>query len=616
MDATAKPQTPRPERIRCVVIQLARLGDTLQSLMALRAAKQLYPELEIHFVAREKFAAAAQRVPWIESVTVLPTEGLLAPILLGKKRESSGLADLARWLRPLVSSHWDLVINWSYSEASSYLTGLIPGRVKLGYTRRKDLGFIAADGWSQYFQSIVQSDFAQNIHLTDILTTQLLTALQIHAGEPRNDGNAPATSKSFFKLQMPANSSAGELDPSRKWLGIQVATGSEQKNWPAASFAKLIAIALERAPDISVVLLGTGGDAPIAESILAQLEADHPKFKKSQRVQNRVGAIAFDQWAAIVSKCHWLVAGDTSAVHLASVLGTRVINLSVGPVRYLETGPYGNGHYLIAPDAPCLACQRKDAAVGHTCHEDVTPETVAGVFLYASQEWLHRRKVGLDEHLRRLGLAQGLPRARVLRSRIRSSQDGGGVVYENTLRRSLPMDQWFSQVLGHSARAWYCGWVPTLGKELTREQIGPELIKGLRELNDSADVLTKILREAQQTSAQLAHRSSGLRSEKVMPLGEKAEIQKLAERLSELDQLVERVGQACAPMRAYHHLLKVLQHNLRGGSLADLGRESADAYKQVLDGTTILKEWIQHTLRMARPVALATPIARLEEFAP
>lgn len=29
--------------IRCLVIQLARLGDTLQSLMALRAAKQLYP---------------------------------------------------------------------------------------------------------------------------------------------------------------------------------------------------------------------------------------------------------------------------------------------------------------------------------------------------------------------------------------------------------------------------------------------------------------------------------------------------------------------------------------------------------------------------------------------
>ena len=43
---------------RVLVIQLARLGDTLQSLMALRAAKHLYPELKIHLVARERAAAA------------------------------------------------------------------------------------------------------------------------------------------------------------------------------------------------------------------------------------------------------------------------------------------------------------------------------------------------------------------------------------------------------------------------------------------------------------------------------------------------------------------------------------------------------------------------------
>jgi len=47
----SRPLSDKP--IRCLVVQFARLGDTLQSLMALRAAKQLYPNLEIHFVARE-----------------------------------------------------------------------------------------------------------------------------------------------------------------------------------------------------------------------------------------------------------------------------------------------------------------------------------------------------------------------------------------------------------------------------------------------------------------------------------------------------------------------------------------------------------------------------------
>src|SRR4051812_8204494 len=136
--------------IRCLVIQLARIGDTLQSLMALRAAKQLYPELEIHFIAREKFAVAAKRVPWIQNVITLPTDKLLSPMLSGEKNETEALADLARWLSPLVGQPWDFVVNWSYSDASSYLTALLPGRVKLGFTRRLDTSFTCADGWSHY----------------------------------------------------------------------------------------------------------------------------------------------------------------------------------------------------------------------------------------------------------------------------------------------------------------------------------------------------------------------------------------------------------------------------------------------------------------------------------
>src|SRR5436190_20209575 len=87
--------------IRCLVIQLARLGDTLQSLMALRAAKQLYPGLEIHFLARDKFAAAAKRVPWLDEVITLPSDMLTDPVLEGMD-EKQALGDVARWIAPLV----------------------------------------------------------------------------------------------------------------------------------------------------------------------------------------------------------------------------------------------------------------------------------------------------------------------------------------------------------------------------------------------------------------------------------------------------------------------------------------------------------------------------------
>src|SRR5690349_8961652 len=106
------------EPVRCLVVQLARLGDTLQSLMAIRAAKQLYPQLEIYFLSRERFSSAAIRVPWIKKVITLPTDTLLGPVIGQQKSEIQAMGDIARWIAPLVKDPWDILVNWSFSEAS------------------------------------------------------------------------------------------------------------------------------------------------------------------------------------------------------------------------------------------------------------------------------------------------------------------------------------------------------------------------------------------------------------------------------------------------------------------------------------------------------------------
>ena len=193
-DAARKPaDQPSSKPIRCAVIQLARLGDTLQSLMALRAAKQLYPQLEITFVARERFAAAAQRVSWIDQVIALPTGRSSLSSRSAARTRRSARSELktrpcamprAGWSRSCASPGISSSTGPSRSRAATS-PALLPSRVKLGYSRRKDLTMLSADGWSHYIQAVVQGGVAQNIHLTDILTTQLLTALQIHFGEPR-----------------------------------------------------------------------------------------------------------------------------------------------------------------------------------------------------------------------------------------------------------------------------------------------------------------------------------------------------------------------------------------------------------------------------------------------
>src|SRR4051812_46079426 len=93
--------------IRLAVIQMAKLGDSIQSLMALRAAKQLYPELEVTFITHERYSEAVNNTSWIEEVVCFPTEELIGPILAGKKTSAESLASAATWLEPLVERPFD-----------------------------------------------------------------------------------------------------------------------------------------------------------------------------------------------------------------------------------------------------------------------------------------------------------------------------------------------------------------------------------------------------------------------------------------------------------------------------------------------------------------------------
>ena len=76
-------------------------------------------------------------------------------------------------------------------------------------------------------QAVVQGDASQNIHLTDIFTTQFLTALQIHLGDPQGDGSSPVTSREFFALEADIENQIPEINSYRKWIAVQVGADYE-----------------------------------------------------------------------------------------------------------------------------------------------------------------------------------------------------------------------------------------------------------------------------------------------------------------------------------------------------------------------------------------------------
>ncbi len=585
MSATHSETPKKP--IRIAVIQLARLGDTIQSLMALRAAKQLYPELEITFVCHENMKAAASRTPWIRSVHAFPTDLFLKPILHKARTPENLVPELAAWVEPLVESPWDFVMNWTYSESSSHLAALLPAKTKLGYSRTYDGVFRTLDGWSHYIQAIVQSDTRQSIHLTDILTTQLLTALQVHVGEPEDPGEATVTSKSFFQLDRSDPISDNWNQPGMKWVAIQLDVNS---TWKAQDYARFASQVLRRHDDTAVILIGEREALGVETEFMHALEDEiYDPDIIEERVISKVSQTTFDAWAKIIAGSQWLISSDNAAIHLASVLGTRVLNLSSPRTRYEETGPYGNGHYVI---------------------RNANADMAYAVWTYASTEWQHRRELTIQKHFSNLELGAKLGDLEVYRSKIRPSESGGGVYFEPIFQRQVVLADWFSQVLAHCARKWYCGWVPEIGQELTRPELGPELVQSLRKLDEGSFVLDRIYLEASRVAGRLHEKASKLKSEKLMKMSDREALADLGSQLHELEALIDRVGNAQEPMQAFVRLTKILLHNAEGEKISEIAESTSEAYKFLRLGTEMMREWISHTLGLVKPVAVA-PEARI-----
>jgi ADP-heptose:LPS heptosyltransferase len=554
--------------------------------MALRAAQQLYPTLDLSIVVFEEHADAVRKVPWIKNVHAFPRNGVAGPLARGEVNEAQATAAAARWLMPIGEHAWDFVVNWSYNEAGSYICALVPSLVKLGYGRRGDGSISCVDGWSMYLQSVVLGDVPQDIHVTDVLTTQLLTALQIHLGDPAEAGGAAVTSREFFTLEHGRAQKVWKRhDSGQRWIAVQLCE-AEAGGWDAAARAEFISSLLKRHANTAVVLLGKAEQRPMARAILEAVDSSH-----RLRVVSLVGETDFDLWASVIGLCQWMVASDPAAIHLASLLGTRVLQLAHKPEKWAEWGPYGNGHYVVSADAGV----------------QISPQIVRAIWGYAHGEWAHQRETSLVEYLKSEGIKE-TSKIHPSRSRIRPGEEGGGVVFESLLPRPLGSSQWFARVMGHVARHWYCGWTPPVGQEMGRSGFDQNLVRQLRNLRESVEVLERVLTRASTAAGKLARRSARLRSDRVMGVEDRKEIEALGRELADLDGMIERLGGVQEPLKAFARMSKVLMHNLEGDRIAEIARDSADSYRQLHDGARILSEWLDHSLKLVRPMVVSQKI--------
>ncbi len=352
---------------RVLVVQLARLGDLVQTWPLIRRLRHRNPGRHLDLLADGSLKALQAMGPAVDALLGVDMEHL--PRLA--QRDIPEAYDRVRHLadRCRVETY-EAVYNLNFSRISLLLSYLTGGEVR-GYQPVKGGREYLRDPWLALVFGLVHNRRVNRVHLSDVFR-HLAPGPGL---EPAPPAPVPRTGEPV--------------------IALQVATRHPERTWPLEAFTRLAGLLVDRL-GAWIWLLGTKAEAFLGEAFTQGLTP-----AQRQRVVNLQGRTDLSELAARLSETHLLVSGDTGTLHLAAALGTRTVGIFLGPASCFETGPYGEGHYVFQAEPPCHPCVEAGAACPEpVCRDMIPPGAVADLVMALYRNGEGRASLSLPDGAR------------------------------------------------------------------------------------------------------------------------------------------------------------------------------------------------------------------------
>ncbi len=342
-----------------LILQMQRMGDLVMTFPLLGRLKSLFPENPVWVAAEEVFfkglmplAPDAVFFPYSAAAHLKKREYAMV-INLSHRPEAAALAGELRTEERLGQYRVP-------SRASGGKTGLAAGGTA-GGTSGGGATYIAGD-WQLYRHSLVRNNRYNLYHWADLnglelsTTRTLLRTIWALPDSVKNPGNA-------------------------KRVGLFLGASEADKRPEAPFWAELAQKLLARGH--KPVFLGGEAEKESGAALGQQLRSP---------ALNLCGRFSVHDLARFIAELDLLITPDTGPMHIAAWVGTRVLNLSTGPVNPWETGPFTPGHYVLRPTLACAGCwQCRHAAP--FCKNTLHPGRVA----FIANSLLNGNEAGLGE---------------------------------------------------------------------------------------------------------------------------------------------------------------------------------------------------------------------------
>jgi ADP-heptose:LPS heptosyltransferase len=349
---------------RILVIQLTKMGDFLQTTPLLYRIKQKYPSATLSVLIDRGNTELAQGISLIDEIVPIDLRAIQQVMNDPRQTLSQEYKFLDDALKQFRGKKYDLIYNINFSHISALLCRFFPKIPVIGYRLDADEFELRKDPWVSFIFYLLRDRNLLRLNLVDLLagyeteTAPPISRLIYAPKEPRlSDEILPVESRPNLTI------------------GLQMGCGGNLRKWPAKNFA---ALAFRVVNDLKgkVVLLGSKDEKYLSDEFFNAWEKMSPNDPAGDGVSNLIGKTSLAQLAEVLRKCDLLVTGDTGTMHLGSAVGTRILALFLGTALAHETGPYGDGHFVIQAETPCFPCQPNSSCRKPICHEVISHELV------------------------------------------------------------------------------------------------------------------------------------------------------------------------------------------------------------------------------------------------
>lgn len=309
-----------------LVIQLARLGDLLQSLPVISALRRDEGERPLALLCANSLAPIGALFPGVDHVW--PWDG--SPWRSLAERWDGRLTlllEAAQELLPVGTRRYPVAYNLNNHPRSILVAHLLGERV----VGPGDAGVLASQGppWGEYLRLVAAHRGGNRVHLADAFCglCGMAPPEDVPVLRPASR-NLPQDIVRVFDSKAPP-------------VGLIVGAGDADRRVPIPVWREWIETFLAHCDEGRVVLIGGPGERELAHALLEAL----PSLDQG-RVWNTCGRVGLDQLASLLSRCRWVVGSDTGPLHLSAACGVRVMGWYFARARVHETGPYGKGHWV------------------------------------------------------------------------------------------------------------------------------------------------------------------------------------------------------------------------------------------------------------------------------